>query len=434
MNATESNLLRSSSSAPSNLSRTLPPHISASASFQSHLSTTHAQQRQRSSSSHLFPPRKRSELGSNPSGAGTRLLALTSTSVDSFGRSLFSAQNLLRFMDPRGSKSWSSLCFKWILLIYYAISAVYATSLFYRTVSDRKFGSRGRGDADYFRDLSQRTKLSRLLSVQSPIPDAFEPYILRAHAGSDNLQALSMCIWFSDSEGIERFFRWVGDWPGYVSAVVTTTAEPSSSAHTELLHTIRGLASPNLLGTLSLHVLHSDLKKPESPNGYLNLARLFAPTDRVVLFPGNLSMLPSPDFNHYVSGTNYAADTTLLVTSGQPSGSLGPVITDINNHIWCTDRFMFLTSRQALWDECLWQFRLGNHGQMRTIDVPPFRVPTLPRINSRIYKRLSTRYRAEACDQTLKELSTSGVPDTVREAHIQWVQDYCQMTAGWMKE
>lgn len=124
---------------------------------------------------------------------------------------------------------------------------------------------------------------------------------------------------------------------------------------------------------LSAHVLHLAPGTPANPNAFLNLARAFAQTPMVALFPGNLSVVPSKTFQRSIaSSSSFSADKPVIFSlrgrATFPFTPLSPVLMDRDNPVWCTERFFPGLSRSADWTECLWQIWLESFG---SVDVHP---------------------------------------------------------------
>ncbi|KAJ7178429.1 hypothetical protein C8R43DRAFT_871736, partial [Mycena crocata] len=188
-----------------------------------------------------------------------------------------------------------------------------------------------------------------------------DPYLLFAvpRAG------ITACLWTTDEE-VDHLVSWVSQWSGPISLVVTTATHPGSASHTELLRRLKTLKIHPSLSGLSLHLLHVS-NHQYSPSAYLNLARLFASSPTVMLFPANLSnTLPSNLYNILTSHhSHHAARKPLLITDTATSPfsipALTPILLPRNYQLWCTER-PFLSSRTADWDDCLWQLWLEESG------------------------------------------------------------------------
>lgn len=118
---------------------------------------------------------------------------------------------------------------------------------------------------------------------------------------------------------------------------------------------------------MSVHVLHLEADAPDNPNAFLNLARLFAQTSTVALFPGNLSGVPPKTFTRSLLSKRFPSKPVIYSTRGQtayPFSSLSPLILERDDPLWCTERFFPYASRSTDWLDCLWQAWLENFGDV----------------------------------------------------------------------
>ena len=127
--------------------------------------------------------------------------------------------------------------------------------------------------------------------------------------------------------------------------LVVTTSSSNSHISDQLRRT---LPSEHL----SVHLLRIQANTTFSPNAYLNLARFFSQTDRVVLFP--MSPPPPPLLSYQVG----AVDEDALVLPK-------------DHAVWCTERIFIDDSREAHWAACLWQFWLDSFGEGSFSRTPP---------------------------------------------------------------
>lgn len=170
---------------------------------------------------------------------------------------------------------------------------------------------------------------------------------------------------------------------GSISLVVTTKAAPSSREHSALLSKLIQLSiqTPLLKQTLSVHIVHLSPTAEPQPNAFLNLARLLAPSPRVVLFPGNLSYAPPKNLYRTLIAQQPSSSSAMSQPSGRarkrrpvvltlrehtsfPFASLAPLVMPRDDATWCTERFFAGMSRAADWEECLWQVWLANFGDV----------------------------------------------------------------------
>lgn len=122
--------------------------------------------------------------------------------------------------------------------------------------------------------------------------------------------------------------------------------------------------------TLSIHVLQLEPHAEENPNAFLNLARLFAQTSTVALFPGDLSSVPPKTFSRSLlfRTSSKSAVFSMRGRNTFPFSPLSPVVLSRDDSLWCTERFFPHVSRAADWQECLWQLWLEHFGD---IDARP---------------------------------------------------------------
>jgi hypothetical protein len=179
---------------------------------------------------------------------------------------------------------------------------------------------------------------------------------------------------------------------GPISLLVTTTGIHSSAPHRKLLEKLSNLKAHlpvEVAQFLSLHILYINSKSNESPNAYLNLARLFSRTDHVMLFPGNFSILPPPTLFETLLSQLQRRPTRLAIISNQndtmfPFPTLTPAIVSNDHSMWCTERFFLSSSRDFDWDACLWQLWLNSFGDVTHLWDPHWKdgEPVVWRMNS----------------------------------------------------
>ncbi|EKM54101.1 uncharacterized protein PHACADRAFT_257714 [Phanerochaete carnosa HHB-10118-sp] len=159
-----------------------------------------------------------------------------------------------------------------------------------------------------------------------------------------------------------------------MSVLVTIATVPGSLESQELVKKLAGFRRiSSTKHKLSAHVLYLAPGTTGNPNAYLNLARVFAQTSTVALFPGNLSVVPPKSFQRPVSSSSSLSIDKPVVFSLRgrttfPFSPLSPVLMGRDNPVWCTERFFLGLSRPANWAECLWQIWLENFGG---VDVRP---------------------------------------------------------------
>lgn len=122
---------------------------------------------------------------------------------------------------------------------------------------------------------------------------------------------------------------------------------------------------------VSVHLL-SDTTMP--PNALLNLARIYAQTKEVVLFPLPSSLLNtdivpiskylrSPDSSRPALLTN--ASTALQFEKLPP---FAPIVIRRDYSAWCPERFFYKHEPDLDWNECVWRIWLETLGRFEQIN------------------------------------------------------------------
>jgi len=177
---------------------------------------------------------------------------------------------------------------------------------------------------------------------------------------------------------------------------------------------------------------------PVPRDALLNLARIFAPTRRIVLFPFIPSsgadcrtiIIPPRAWNetdldiehiqpHFL--IPYKA-TNDLSTGNLPNSTV--LIMDRDSTVWCPERFV------SKWTECLWYLWLSSFGYFESsncrligsVDVPSLeeQYPVLERINI----KLAPKYRTEACMHLARNLAALG-EWTLESQKASWIRQHC---------
>lgn len=153
--------------------------------------------------------------------------------------------------------------------------------------------------------------------------------------------------------------------PISVFVVVTMAANPmSQDAAFRILWNIKMLSLPGL----SVHLLRVGATRERSYSAYLNLARLFSSTSRVMLLPGDLANLPDTSEETIVSQTRDIA-STYLPSESFSKNSVVPAFAILpkDSSIWCSERFTYENSPFSDWVSCLQQLR--SSGQVVPLDI-----------------------------------------------------------------
>nr|GAT56789.1 predicted protein [Mycena chlorophos] len=354
--------------------------------MQSHLTTSNHRLRAATASTASPAPRSRHPAPSPPGQNGVVLLF----------------RSLLQIEDH---SSWMKPALMYSLSIYCLVSVVFSTATLY----SRSFANPFRphqaavqlpeppGTTSPLETLLTSQRSARLASYLS---NGIEPFVIFNSAVSSTASA---CMWILDNEkDIRAFVDWSPNWSGPISLVIATATLPASDEHLHLLSRLDTLRQPRF-NQLSVHLVHTTNAQHHSPAQYLNIARLFASTPHVVLFPGHPKQhtLPPNSFNSLVPYADN--DHKPMLVSAAPvsphNPSLVPLMLPRNADIWCNERLSFVSSRTADWSECVWQVWLEEYGLERVNITMSSREDSSP---SRLYERLSARYQTEVCDSTAK--------------------------------
>ena len=153
---------------------------------------------------------------------------------------------------------------------------------------------------------------------------------------------------------------------------MSTTATPASSVHLDLLRKIYDLKKRLNMNQISLHLLHVKMHNSSTSNMYLNLARFFAPTSRVVLFPASAVHLPPRELYHLVTTLQHIQYPAVVTTPSQttyPFMPLSPLLLHRNRSTWCTERHFIHNHRFTDWQECIWQIWVETLGKAAKIVI-----------------------------------------------------------------
>lgn len=159
--------------------------------------------------------------------------------------------------------------------------------------------------------------------------------------------------------------------PGPLSVVMVTTELISSSGRSKLLRKINGLQKRLATSQLCIHLIHIRTHNSSAPNVYLNLARLFAPTSRIVLFPAPVAILAPRDLYRLVNmqDTPHPSIITTPLRTMYPFTPFVPILLRRNHSTWCTERHFVGSSRTADWSECVWQVWTESMGKAAKIVI-----------------------------------------------------------------
>ncbi|KAK2463204.1 hypothetical protein APHAL10511_004859 [Amanita phalloides] len=236
-------------------------------------------------------------------------------------------------------------------------------------------------------------------------------------------------LWVKDDEDLDLLLAWIHNWPGPLS-VVMTTEDNLSSNYSKLLYRIRDLE--NRLGTsqLSLHLLHIRSHNTLALNVYLNFARLFALTSRIVLFPTPISQLPPRDLYGLIGMQDLSRPAFITTPSraAYPFNPLSPILLMRNHSIWCTERHFVHSDRAAEWRECIWQIWTESLGKASKIIMHGVSSEDNGgrRETDVIHTRTSTIYRIEYCDLILRSFAPGNRSGP--KTSLNWLKHFCAET------
>ncbi|KAG2043574.1 hypothetical protein BDR03DRAFT_852238 [Suillus americanus] len=263
-----------------------------------------------------------------------------------------------------------------------------------------------------------------------PPPGHLEIFTLSTHLSVDS--DLTACLW-TEEDRLHDTITTLATWSGPMSLVVVTSARSGSTDHLTMLKRLPELM--NFFDThasfdLSFHVLQVSSSSGGSANAYLNVARLLAPTDRVVLFPDGLpSHLSS---NLYSSIIRSTSPQPLVLGNNSrrtyPFAPMSPVILPKDYPTWCTERFSLFRSRSLDWEDCLWQLWLESAGEVKSTAMDNWPVVETGESNNSalsLRRRWTVKYRAEACALAMKRAQNLEATSYADKKAFQWRKKFC---------
>ncbi|THH14468.1 hypothetical protein EW146_g5865 [Bondarzewia mesenterica] len=385
--------------------------LSNFASFQSHLSALNTQQRLRPVFHHDASYSAFERPMEDP--AGVEEYQNYAWILASFAREHFSP-----FSEVYTRTRVYPSAIKWMICVYCFISVILFSAALYksRISAIRAYGTKD-PELSTMDTLSIESRLFKL-SAMPLSPSMFEPFFIRGQ--SIDPQSVTACLWLNEDD-LDDLIPWVAYWQGPVSLlVVTHTMSPSnepSTLHQKILGVLKNMPW-NV--SFSCHLMHLGPAHGDYPNAFLNIARLFAPTASVLLFPGNLSLAPPPTlYSSLVSLTQ--SPTLVSITSGTsaayPFSPFSPVFLPRDHPLWCTERFFDSPSRASDWNECLWQLWLESFGNVHILSEPNWQhlrdthAISSSAISNIIQRRLSARFKSETCVLAMRRIETLGEDD-----------------------
>ncbi|KAG2150464.1 hypothetical protein DEU56DRAFT_922877 [Suillus clintonianus] len=273
-----------------------------------------------------------------------------------------------------------------------------------------------------------------------PPPGHLETFTLATHSSVDS--DLTACLW-TEEDKLRDILTTLTTWPGPVSLVVVTSARSDSTDHLTTFKRFpefMGLLDTHASFGLSFHVLQVSSSSGGSANAYLNVARLLAPTDRVVLFPNGL---PSHLSNNLYSSIIRSTSPLPLVLGNNsrrtyPFAPMSPVILPKDYPTWCTERFSLFRSRSLDWEDCLWQLWLESAGSVKSTAVDGWlgeetgkpSISNNSALSAKLRRRWTVKYRAEACALAMKRAQILEITSYADKKAFQWRKKFCHESLG----
>ncbi|KJA29029.1 hypothetical protein HYPSUDRAFT_633993 [Hypholoma sublateritium FD-334 SS-4] len=279
---------------------------------------------------------------------------------------------LVPLTPGRNSQRWDRSCLtatlKFLLLLYCGFSCVVGTTGFYsrilRPVSTPTLT--GLQEKDYANSRTMERYLTRSL-VPSTL--RLEPFVFsRSNQANDSV---TICTWLTDME-LHLLPTWSVNWHDFMSLVVVTAIMPASPSHADLLKVIQQSIPPRLIAGTSVHILHIGDNHIKSPNLYLNLAKTFASTEWILIYPGDFSRPLSRKISDAIPRERGDSGVYIFAanTDGYPFPALSPLLLQSKRDFWCTERHFSGVSRDFDWNECLWQVSLETTGNFDVVNMP----------------------------------------------------------------
>ncbi|KAG1890389.1 hypothetical protein F4604DRAFT_1710334 [Suillus subluteus] len=310
-----------------------------------------------------------------------------------------------------------------LLSLYCCVSVIFLSFKMHSAL--RGAVAAGRPHIGHVANTSYRVSPLSNLSVQQrmsiafpniPPPGHLEIFTLSTHSSMDN--DLTACLW-TEEDRLHDTITTLATWSGPMSLVVVTSARSAS------------LIRMSSFG-LSFHVLQVSSSSGGSANAYLNVARLLAPTDRVVLFPDGLpSHLSSNLYSSIIRSTSL--QPLILGNNSRrtyPFAPMSPVILPKDYPTWCTERFSLFRSRSLDWEDCLWQLWLESAGEVKSTAVDSWPVVETGEsnnsaISAKLRRRWTIKYRAEACALAMKRAQILEATSYADKKAFQWRKKFC---------
>ncbi|KIY66869.1 hypothetical protein CYLTODRAFT_491093 [Cylindrobasidium torrendii FP15055 ss-10] len=303
-----------------------------------------------------------------------------------------------------------------ILLVYASFSLLFATYTFYQ-------GAIAPTSGPATLQLDAR-KMARVVQTYAT-PSGFHPYF--HHDPHPQLRPTA-ALWCGDDTSLEDLAAWSRVWAGPLSIVMTTSNSTSTAS-------LRTRLAP--LRHVSVHLLSAS---GMPPNALLNLARIYAQTKEVVIFPLPSSLLDTDIFpiSKYLRSPD-SSRPALLTNSSRPMLNFDklppfvPLVIQRDYSAWCPERFFYKHEPALDWNECVWRIWLETLGRVEQISGIGATLFTRRASHEQdaLRSRLISRYRSEACDLAIKRQTVLEPPSTKQGQHgIQWLRHFCKQTTA----
>ncbi|KLO18423.1 hypothetical protein SCHPADRAFT_955417 [Schizopora paradoxa] len=336
----------------------------------------------------------------------------------------------------------------WIVYCYCLGSVAFLTATLLRSPFSQNLNSSNLGTISTANDFSLPYRLSKVMPTQ-PEPIALYPFALEARVRV-NSSDITICAWTS-MEDVKNIASWAKQWSGPISMVVVADSS-------DAIHQFQQYHFPkSLRNRLNIHLLQIAPNTTHTPNAFLNLARMFSRTRSTLLFPGPLLQEPfheiytnltMPLHNPHSRNGSKTAPSMVLTsrkftpTMAKPFEKFTPLLVDVRHPVWCTERFFTAPSREADWEECLWQFWVNSYGAMKShpdvhwadtsSEKEAKKRQPRPSTNELIHRHLVQQYRHETCVLAAKRLKDRKPKQgaVLKSKQASWLRKICRQVCA----
>lgn len=172
--------------------------------------------------------------------------------------------------------------------------------------------------------------------------------------------------------------------------MVSTNTTPET-----VITKLKGLQHPIWSsGNIAVHIVQKSPQSTNPSNSFLNIARLLAHTQYVLLFPSlpplhHLETIYNHSISKITSNKSATKHPYLIVPekltshTSFPFHFSPPLLLEQSHPIWCSERFFTAPSREEDWEECIWQFWLYSYGSLQSFIVPNWKKQPTPKTHLR---------------------------------------------------